>query len=80
VNRRGIKPADARVVAHGPGHLLDNHHLHLLQLACEAFDRCQQARRQLADFVAKVGDFDCGRLVERPSSSALGGAASFDQS
>lgn len=33
-----------------------------------------------ADFVAKVGDFDCGRLVERPSSSALGGAASFNQS
>jgi hypothetical protein len=35
---------------------------------------------KLADFVAKVGDFDCGRLVERPSSSALGGAASFNQS
>jgi len=37
-------------------------------------------RQVRADFVAKVGDFDCGRLVERPSSSALGGAASFNQS
>jgi P27 family predicted phage terminase small subunit len=28
---------------------LESHHLKLLQLACEAWERCQEARKQLAD-------------------------------
>lgn len=57
-------------------HDLDPHHLHLLRLACEAFDRGQQAREQLiaegTTFTDKNGNLRAHPAVAIERDSRIG--------
>jgi hypothetical protein len=56
-------------------HELDAHRLHLLRLAREAFDRCQQARRQLRRQGLRDSRKAFVRLVQALGLDPPGGAA-----
>src|SRR5690606_25004490 len=46
-------------------YMLDAHHLHLLALACSAWDRCEQARQAIAEHGPTFTD-DRGNVRARP--------------